>query len=115
MMPTTAIGSSRYVYHRAPTDSGCFGGMLGSGGPVVTSSGVLQYTTTGLNLREGPSGPRCEQRAAHARLAPDGVVNLSPNAMSRPHKATGLQKSPVRSPPSSAARGPDGAEKVELF
>ena len=32
-----------YVYHRAPTDSGCFGGMLGSGGPVVTSSGVLQY------------------------------------------------------------------------
>ena len=25
------------------------------------------YETTGLNLREGPSGPRCEQRAAHAR------------------------------------------------
>ena len=46
---------------------------------------------------------------------PDGVVNLRPNAMSRPHKATDLQKSPVRSLPSSAARGPDGAEKVELF
>ena len=45
----------------------------------------------------------------------DGVVDLRPNAMSRPRKAAGLLKSLVRSPPSSAARGPDGAEKVEFL
>ena len=39
---------------------------------------------------------------------PDGVVNLRPKAMQGPRKATGLQKSPVRSPPSSAVRHPDG-------
>ena len=38
----------------------------------------------------------------------DGVVNLRPNAMSRPCKADSLPKLPVRSPPSSAARGPEG-------
>ena len=46
---------------------------------------------------------------------PDGVVNLRPNAMSRPRKTDGLPKSPARSPPSSAARGPDGAEKGRIL
>jgi len=43
-----------------------------------------------------------------ALRTPDGLVNLRPNAMSRPCKATGLLKSPARSPPSSAASHPDG-------
>ena len=46
---------------------------------------------------------------------PGGVVNLSPKAMSRPRKAAGLLRSLVRSPSSWAARGPDGAEKVEFL
>ena len=60
-----------------------------------------------LTYGRGPPGPVVNSVLCTA----DGVVNVRPNAMSRPHKrpdkatSTGLQKSPVRSPPSSAARG----------
>ena len=45
-----------------------------------------------LTYGRGPPGPVVNS----VLRTPDGVVNLRPNAMSRPHKATGLQKSPVR-------------------
>ena len=39
---------------------------------------------------------------------PDGVVDVRPKAMSRPRKAAGFLKLPVRSPSSSAVGHPDG-------
>ena len=64
-------------------------------------------------LREGRGAPR--PVVPGVLRTPDGIVNVRPNAMSRPRKAAGLLKSLVRSPSSSAARGPDGAEKVEFL
>ena len=57
-----------------------------------------------LTYGRGPPGPVVRG----VLRTPGGVVNVRPNAMSRPRKADGLLKSPVRSPPSSAVSGPDG-------
>ena len=57
-----------------------------------------------LSFGRGPPGPLVNG----GLRPPGGVVSVRPKAMSRPRKAAGLLKSPVRSPSSSAARGPDG-------
>ena len=71
----------------------------------------ITVTLGTLTYGRGPPGPVVNS----VLCTPDGVVDLRPNAMSRPRKAAGLLKSLVRSPLSSAARGPDGAEKVEFL
>ena len=63
-----------------------------------------------LSFGRGPPGPLVNG----GLRPPGGVVSVRSKAMPRPRKAAGLLKSPVRSPSSSAARGPDGGRKSRL-
>ena len=79
----------------------------------------------GGQFNSRPGGQHTDQALSFGRGAPrpvvpgvlrtpDGVVSVRPKAISRPRKAAGLLKSLVRSPSSSAARGPDGGRKVDF-
>ena len=72
--------------------------------------GREESTASGDQVETLSYGRGAERHVVPAGVlrTPDGVVNLRPKAMQGPRKATGLQKSPVRSPPSSAVRHPDG-------
>ena len=59
---------------------------------TLTGAPLIPTPLRALTYGRGPPGPVVNS----VLRTPDGVVNLRPNAMSRPHKATGLQKSPVR-------------------